>query len=206
MNNKVINRSEWLGGFLTAAAALAVWTQVRIIPGGELTLYDLFPIFGLIAFGLMWTHFIFGALRRYVNAEKPQPYTYGTVSSGIVLAMVILHPVLLWTLLYLDGFGLPPLSYITVYSTQLVAIACGSIGLGIFLAYEFKKLFGNKPWWKFIEYLQIVGITAIFYHALELGGELDVLWFRTLWWLYFISFVISVVYTYNYEIRKRRVV
>jgi len=206
VNTKSINRSEWVVGLAVILAAVAVWAQVRIVPGGELTLYDLFPVFGLIAFGLMWTHFVYGALRRYFKAEKPTQYTYGTVSSGIVLAMVILHPALLWFSLWLDGFGLPPQSYLTAYSSQLLAVLCGSVSLGIFLAYELKRFFGDKQWWKYVVYLQAVGMIAIFYHALELGGELDVAWFRMLWWLYFVSFGVSVVYSYyhDYRIKKEK--
>ena len=203
MNTKNINRSEWIAGILTIIVAILVWAQVRLLPGGNLTMYDLFPVFGLIAFGLMWTHFIYGALRRYFNAEKPSPYRYGTISSGIVLAMIILHPALLWFKLWLDGFGLPPESYLTVYSSQLLAVVCGSIGLGIFLAYELKRFFHTKAWWNYIEYLQVIGMIVIFYHALQLGGELNVTWFRTLWWVYFISLICAAGYSYyNRKDRK----
>lgn len=206
MNNKTINRSEWVLGVLVMLAAITVWVQVRLLPGSEVTVYDVFPVFGLIAFGLMWTHFIYGALRRYFAVEKPMPYWYGTISSGIVLAMIILHPALLWFMLWLDGFGLPPVSYLTVYSPQLLAVICGSIALGIFLAYELKRRFHSASWWRYIEYLQIAGMLAIFYHGLELGGELDVPWFMAVWWLYFVSFVCAVGYSTYKKINKRRTV
>lgn len=192
---------EWLTGLAVVVVGVVVWWQVRVAAGQPLTIYDLFPVFGLIAYGLMWTHFIFGALRRYADIEKPAVYRYGTISSGVVLAMILLHPGLLWYALWRDGFGLPPGSYLTVYDTQLVAIFCGSLGLGIFLAYEFKRAFGKKRWWRYIEYLQIVGMIAIFYHALQLGGELAVDWFRVIWCGYFLTLLVAICYTYY---RKRR--
>lgn len=196
-----ISYSEWIAASFVVVTALLVWSQVRLTGAVNLGIYDIFPLFGIIAFGLMWTHFLFGAIRRYIGAPKPEKHLYSTVSMGVVLAMIVLHPGLLWFALWRDGFGLPPGSYLTIYSTQLLAVISGTIGLCIFLAYELKRLFGDKKWWKYIEYLQVVGMVAIFYHALELGGELDVLWFRILWWVYFITFAIAVCYT---NISKRR--
>ena len=206
MNIKNINRSEWIVGVLTIVLAATVWVQVRLLGGRELTVYEIFPVFGLIALGLMWTHFIYGAIRRYYDVDKPTPYLYGTISGGVVLAMIILHPALLWFMLWLDGFGLPPQSYLSVYSTQLLAIGSGSIALGIFLAYELKHFFGEKSWWKYIEYLQIVGMVAIFYHAIDLGGELDVMWFKAIWWLYIVSFFGAVGYSQYSKRRRKRVI
>lgn len=190
-----ISYGEWAAAGFVVFTALVVWSQARLVGASEVGIYQIFPLLGIIAFGLMWTHFLFSAIRRYARAPKPQKHLYSTVSMGVVLAMIILHPGLLWFALWRDGFGLPPGSYLQVYSSQLLAIVAGTIGLGIFLVYELKRLFGEKQWWKYVEYLQIVGMVAIFYHALELGEELDVLWFRIIWWLYFITFAVAVCYT-----------
>lgn len=187
---------EWALGVFVVISSLTVWMGNRE-PGQEvLTIYDIFPLFGLMAFGLMWTHFVMGALRRYGNVPAVKDSIYKTASFGIVLGLLILHPGLLWLGLYLDGLGPPPFSYINAYSTQLLAVGLGSIGLTIFLAFELHRWFKNRTWWKYVEWAQIVGMAAIFYHAIELGGELQMDWFMAVWWFYGITLALSILYSY----------
>jgi hypothetical protein len=194
---------EWLLAAFVVVSAAAVWYQGRELDE-SITIYDVFPPLGLMAFGLMWTHFIMGALRRYSEAPKRTRDVYMIVSMGIVLALIVLHPGLLWLGLYLDGFGLPPVSYLTAYQTQLLAVLLGSLGLTIFLAFELKRWFGRKKWWRFIEWAQIIGMTAIFFHALQLGNELRTDWYALVWWLYGITLLIAIIYTVIYNRRKRQ--
>ena len=124
----------------------------------------------------MWVHFVVGALRRYGGVANEGRDVFKTVSMGLVLALILLHPGLFWLALYLDGFGLPPQSYMEVYATQLGFLVLGTLGLVIFLAYELKRFFGGRRWWKYIEWLQAVGMAAIFVHAIGLGSELTIDW------------------------------
>ena len=127
---------------------------------------------------------------------------YWYVSSGIVLACLLLHPGLLSFGLWRDGLGLPPLSYINAYESMRLAILLGSVSLGIFLAFELHRWFGDRAWWKYIDRLQLVAMVAIFIHGLSLGGELNVSWYRALWILYGITLIAAYVYSYMYD-RKR---
>jgi hypothetical protein len=187
---------EWLLGAFVIVSSILVWVMTREVGDKSLTIYDIFPVFGLLAFGLMWTHFVMGALRTYAYAEHPENSLYGTLSMGLVLGLIILHPLLLWLGLYNDGYGLPPGSYLTAYASQATFVSLGSLGLAIFLAFEFKRVFGEKSWWKYVEWAQIVGMTAIFFHAINLGGELDENWFMLVWWFYGITLAGSVIYSF----------
>jgi hypothetical protein len=42
-------------------------------------------------------------------------------------------------------------------------------------------------------------MAVIFYHALQIGGELDVLWYRAVWFFYGITFLASVIYNYMFD-------
>jgi hypothetical protein len=190
-NHQII---EWLLGLVVVVSSLAVWLVEREPEFASLTVYEIFPPLGLIAFGLMWTHFVMGALRRFADVSA-QGSVYKAASMGLVLALIVLHPLLFWIALYADGYGLPPQSYMDAYSSQLLFIALGNIGLFIFLAYEFKRLFGEKSWWKYVEWEQIIGMAAIFFHAIELGGELRDDWYMLLWWFYGLTLLGSVLYT-----------
>ncbi len=190
---KNISVVEWVLGALAVVLPSIAWLGRNDL--NDLTLYDIFPPLGLIAFGLMWTHFVMGALRRYTYVELKQGRLYTTISMGLVLALILLHPGLLWLALYLDGYGLPPLSYMDVYAAQLGFLALGTVSLLVFLAYELKRFFEDRKWWKVIERLQIVAMIAIFVHALGLGNELRLDWFMIVWILYGITLLISSGYT-----------
>lgn len=192
---------EWSLGALVVVSSLLVWFMAREPGDNALTIYDVFPLFGLLAFGLMWTHFVMGAIRRYANVKPPKNNIYGTASFGIVLGLLILHPGLLWLGLYNDGYGLPPASHVKAYEDQILFVGLGTLGLTIFLAYELRRWFGKKKWWKFVEYAQIVGMAAIFVHAIDLGNELQVNWYMALWWFFGISLAASIAYS---EIIKRK--
>ena len=190
-------RFEWGLGVFAVVAAIAVW-WINRMPEKGIDIFVLFPVFGLIAFSLMWTHFIMGAVRRYMGVTAKSNAAYMSISMGIVLAMIVLHPALLWFALYQDGLGLPPVSYLTAYSNQIIAVSLGSMSLAIFLAYEFNRWFSDRTWWKYVLYAQYIGMAAIFYHALQLGRELTVDWFMALWWFYGLTFLAVTIYNYRH--------
>ncbi len=184
---------EWLIG--GAAIMLPIVAWLGNVTLNKITLYDIFPPLGLIAFGLMWTHFVMGALRRYSSVGANQRDLYMNISMGLVLGLIILHPALLWLALYKDGYGLPPFSYMDVYQTQLGFLALGTFGLLIFLAYELKRFFGSKKWWKYVDAAQILGMGVIFVHAIGLGNELRLDWFMALWVFYGLTLAGSIIYS-----------
>lgn len=189
-NDKAI---EWGLGILVLLVPVVAWS-IGAQPD-DLTLYDVFPPLGLAAFGLMWVHFVMGALRRYAGVESTDQDIFKTMSMGLVLALILLHPGLFWLALYLDGFGLPPQSYMEAYPTQLGFLALGTIGLVIFLAYELKRFFGGRKWWKYIEWIQAVGMAAIFVHAIGLGNELAIDWVLLVWIFYGLTLGLAVAYS-----------
>jgi hypothetical protein len=203
MNKKTfLGVFAWGLGALVLALGLVVWAHERL-GHGDFTTYKLFPILGLSAFSLMWTHYIIGAVRRALNEDKSAVKSYGAVTGAVVLALIILHPGLLWYQLWRDGLGLPPKSYLNAYPAfQHLALLAGSTSLLIFLSFEFKKFLQKKAVWKYIEYLQIVAMFAIFYHGLTLGDELEVGWYRAVWFFYGISLAGALVYNHWYDAKK----
>ncbi len=202
---QLFERVQWGLVALTVVLGLGVWA-VDNFPLDNLGLYDVFPLLGLLAFGVMWTHFIGGALRRWLGVEtRHEKSMYMTISMGVVLGLIVFHPVLLWIGLWLDGLGLPPMSYVTAYKSQLLAVLLGTVGLCIFLAFELKRWFEKARWWRAVEYLQVAGMVAIFFHALTLGGELRHPWYEVVWWLYGVTLVAATVYTEVYDKQRRRV-
>ena len=191
---------SWVLGGAVVVLAFTVWIQQRF-GGVSLTVYDFFPLLGLTAFSLMWTHYIVGSIRRLTEVDKKVNQLYTKVTSYVVLILILLHPALLIMKLKFDGFGLPPGSYATRYSGggMKFAILLGTVSLFIFLTFELKQQLQGKKIWKFIEYGQIIAMFLILYHGLTLGRELSVDWFKSVWYVYALLLVASVAYNFMFD-------
>lgn len=194
---------SWLLGISVIAVAVAAWSEVRLT-GHGLSAYDIFPVLGLSAFGLMWTHFATGTLRRVMKLGPSTLKVYFEVTNWVVLALILLHPGIFVTKLWLDGFGLPPVSYLTVYQDLLprIALLLGSLSLLAFLAFELRRKYRKAAWWKYVEYANVAAMFAILYHGFTLGQELSLPWLRIVWLFYTVTLAGAVIYN---EVYKRRV-
>ncbi len=193
---------EWLTGVIVVLVVLVAWVQGRDALAGNLTIFEIFPVFGLLAFVLMWTHFTLGSVQRLMGIEQKAHSAYWKASSGLVLFLLIAHPVLVNFGLFRDGLGLPPASYQTAYGSEWLFVLLGSAALTVFLAFEFHRWFSDRSWWRYVDGVQVFAMAAIFVHALMLGQELTISWFRVVWWLLGISLIASVVYNRVYDAKK----
>lgn len=176
--------------------AIFRWTDVRL-GDGELGPYDFFPLLGLVAFLLMWSHYVSGSLQRLFKAKEGTLRSYFTVTGWVVLLLILLHPGIFVLTLWQDGLGIPPDSYFAVYAdaASRIAILVAYLSLFAFLAYEFHRKFKQKSWWRFVEYANVAAMFGIFFHALTLGGEIHE-WFRIFWII--LGIVLAASITYNY--------
>jgi hypothetical protein len=167
--------------------------------------YQLFPLFGLLAFSLMWSHYVMAALRMHFKLEKAVLKSYFEATSLAVLAAILLHPGLLTYQLWRDGLGLPPGSELNYVAPSLgIYVVIAMISLLVFLAYEFRRLFGQKPWWKYVQYASDVAILLILLHSLKLGSQLQAGWFPIVWYFYGVTLGIALVYIYYQKYQQRQ--
>lgn len=204
MKTRRMQGFAWGLTVLVCALAIVAWGQI----GFEVTTlsaYFLFPLFGLLAFSLMWTHYVVGAIRRFVGVEKTPLKTYFSVTGWAAVLFILIHPTLLIFQLWRDGQGLPPTSYLNYVGSSLKwAVALGTFGFLFFLAFETKRWFSKKGWWPIIEYGNVVAMFAIIAHSLALGSSLQTGWFRYVWLFYAISLLISICYIYYLEARDAK--
>jgi hypothetical protein len=170
--------------------------------------YIIFPLLGLLAYSLMWAHYVCGAVRQLMGLPFATLKTYYQWTGYTVLALICLHPGLLIYQRFRDGYGLPPLSYERYVARGLGWITLlGTASLLIFLAFEFRRVYGRRTWWHYVTEAGDVAMLAIFYHGLKLGSQLQMSsWFRTVWWFYGLTLIAVLIYSYWQKYQTRTVV
>lgn len=198
-----LKTGAWGLTVLVVMLAFISWGQGHQWHLASLSSYNLFPIFGLTAFSIMWAHYIVAALRLHYNVDKGVTKSYFEITSLIVLACILLHPGILIVQLFRDGAGLPPESYLHYVRPSLKwAVLLGSASFAIFIGYEFHRIYDKKPWWKYMQYASDVAMFLIVIHSLSLGNDLGPGWFRGVWIFYTVSLVAALVYMYSLKFKK----
>lgn len=196
MNNRQLRLIAWLTSTISVVLAVVAWGGDPRWNFGDLSTYRLFPLFGLIAFSLMWSHYMAATLRRLVRTEASVLAQYFEVTSLAVLAAILLHPGLLLWQLWRDGFGLPPGS-IKAYTGSLYGAALlGVIAWVLFMAYELRRELKTRSWWKYVQYASDFAMFLVLIHALRLGSNLQQGWFRGVWYFYGLSLSAALLYKY----------
>jgi hypothetical protein len=183
----------WLLFICVLIISFVAWLEGVGWKLNRITSYSLFPLFGLWAFSTMWTHYIAGAYRRLTAQSISLMSSYYKFTGWFAFVCLLLHPTVLIVKLWVDGYGLPPSSYLQYAgAANTLAVGLGSLGLMIFLAYESKRLFSNRTWWKYVGHAQLVGMYAILVHGFSLGGEMSILWFRYVWIILGVTLTVAV--------------
>jgi hypothetical protein len=197
MKERNLQLFAWGVSLAALAVAIIAWGQGIRWKFSDLSTYQIFPVFGLAAFSLMWSHYIASVTRQYFALDKAVLRAYFEATSLAVLIAILIHPGLLTWQLWRDGLGLPPGSELNyVQSSLRWAVLLGMTALLVFVAYEFRRKFGGRKWWKYVQYATDAAMLMIFIHALNLGGQLQSGWFRGVWYFYGVTLIGSLAYTY----------
>ena len=201
----IVKIFAWSLSSLVALIAIIGWGQGIRWQLGGISTYQLFPLFGLLAFSVMWSHYIVSVVRQIMGVDKKQLHLYIEVTGGVVLFAIIMHPGLLEWQLWRDGFGLPPGSILQNYVAHSLrwAALLGMISLLIFLAYELRRWFSDRGWWPIIAVATDIAMVAIFIHAINLGTQLQQGWLQTIWYFYGVTLAAVLVYIYYNKFKKR---
>jgi len=198
----------WTLSIIVCVIAFAAWLPSLHGKFVGVSTYRLFPLFGLLAFSLMWSHYAVSGIRTYLKIPSESLGSYFELSSLAVLAVLLLHPGLLAWQLWRDGLGLPPGSYLKNYvapSLGWVAIL-GIVSWFVFLTYELRRKFRVRTWWKYVQYASDAAMVAIFYHGLRLGAQLQSGWLRGVWFFYGVTFLVSICIIYGSKFTDRSII
>lgn len=205
MKQKDLPVLAWMLGAAVMVLAVIAWSDSIGWRFSQLNTYALFPLFGILAFSLMWTHYVMGAVRRYTGHDKAVLRTYFNTTSALVLYFLLLHPGLLIWRLQVDGYGTPPESYRAYVGDALYGfVLLGFIAFLTFMAYELRRLKFASRYQKWLQYASDIAMLLVFVHGLRLGSALHSTWFRVVWLLYGILLVAAIIYSRWPKARKSR--
>ena len=197
---KHLNTLAWLLAAATVAIGFAAWGQHQRWQLNGLSTYEIFPVFGLIAFSLMWCHFVIAGIKSAFGFEQETTSRrFFEATAWVVLAALLLHPGLLIWQLWRDGFGLPPSSYINNYVAPGLAWAAylGTVSWLTFMSFELRRWYREKHWWKYVIYANDAAIWGVYIHGLKLGRDVGAPWLLYVWWVYGIVLAFAFVAIYR---------
>lgn len=177
----------WLLSGGVVALSVIVWGQGLGWQLSRVGAYQLFPLFGLLAFTLMWAHYAVDFLQRFFKFETDRWYL--PVTRYIVLFALFMHPGLLTWQQWRDGIPMNHSLWIIV----------GFVAWLSFIFFELHRWFRGKPWWRWVVAANAGAMIAIIFHALNLGSNLQGGWFVYVWYFFGISlavFLIKELYDY----------
>ncbi len=200
-----LNLVAWGLVLTVVSIAITAWGQYNHWQLVHMSTYDLFPVFGLLAFSLMWTQYVISVARQLAGVESSATKTYFQVTGFAVLVAIALHPGLLSWQLMRDGLGWPPGSYLNNYIKPslkwagLLATVCWLV----FMSYELRRWFKDKSWWHYVQMLPDFAMLGILLHSLTLGTQLKHGWLRGVWYFYGVVLVLCLGYIYYHKLKPR---
>ena len=172
--------------------SLFVWVQF----GHALTAISVASLLAITAFSLMWVHYVSDFVKQKWYPKQTTGWQY-QASRWFVLFAILTHPFLVNLHLVVEGYGLPPESYIEYFGLfSTLFIPLGYIALTLFLIYEFKDWFVRRKLGYIVEHASILAMFAVLIHGFQLGFITSVTWFYWVWWLYLVTFTMLAVRFY----------
>ncbi len=183
-----------LGSALAVVIPIAI--HIRNVSWGDSSLTAaLFPVFGLLAFTLLWLHAISGVFEEWLR-ERFNFDSFIHWSALVILISIILHPLLL---LILVRFNIEAI----LTSIRNPWILAGVTGLTLLLTYDIGKALKRHDFfvrhWNKILIISNIGFILIFFHSLNIGHTLQTGFMRELWIFYGVTAILALIYTYGFK-------
>lgn len=196
---KYLNVFAWVLSALVVGIAIVAWGQRVDWQLVGISNYQLFPLFGLLAFSLMWAGYVVSGIKSAFNVEDIKlSKLYFQITAAAVFGAILIHPSLLVVQLWRDGFGLPPGSYRQYVAPGTVwFVYLGTVAWLAFMSYELRRFYANKSWWKYVLYANDIAIWAVYIHAFNLGVDIASSWLRVVWIIYGICLALAFVAIYR---------
>lgn len=171
----------WILFVFVSAISIILW--LITLSGSVRSMYQFFPILGVLAWTTMWVHYIVGAIGQPKNGKL-----FTKLTGVLVLLLLVAHPTIFLVQRFLDTGLLPPESYVSYVGPQRAwAVVIAVAALATFLLYDILKRFRGKliarGIWPYFSLLQASAMVAIFIHGFTLGTSMNSTHF-VLWWIF----------------------
>jgi hypothetical protein len=194
MKNKLIKYAIIFFSWVVVVYPLLMAVQNRVWAWDETLLANIFPLFGLAAYSILWLHVVGPAVEswidRYVNFRRFLDQT-----SPFILVFMLLHPLIV---LYLVKFDL------NFLRTGGPYIQLGLVGLVLLLTFDIGELLRRKNFvekhWEKVLLASTIGFILIFFHSINIGHDLQGGTLRVLWIFFGTTSILAAIY--NYGIKK----
>lgn len=187
---KIVLILVWLG-VITTPPTLFILTRGGL-PTNPL---ELFPVFGLLAFTLIWGQIMLGLFMGPLSRLFPKIFPVHIVQGLTALLFALLHPLLLiigaTPAVYLTyGFIDPALKgYVFLGQGALLLLI---IGVSAGLLRKSPKI---KAFWRKIHYVNYVVFFLAFTHSWNVGTDLSISWVLDGLWIFMLAtVVIGLIY------------
>ena len=180
--------------YLAVLYPVWMWYESTTLVWNRGVVFELFPVFGLIAFSTMWLHVVGGAIRpsleKHIDFQK-----FVTYSSVVVFVSIILHPALLL-------FGLGPNNLATLFTYgNPIYLWLGIVAWFVLVGYDVSKKFKTREFfanhWETVRLVATLGFFLTLFHSLGLGRNLQDGPLRWVWIFYGVTALVAAAYTYG---------
>lgn len=193
MNKKIVKYSIVIFAYM--AVLYPLWIRISGLSWAfdATLLLNLFPLFGLAAFSLLWLHAISGVfepwLRKNFNFDR---FVHATAT--LILVCIIAHPLLLLISL---NFSFGKIFLFGDADDIWLAI----IGWALLITYDVGKALKKHNFfvrnWNKILLISTIGFLLTFFHSIGIGSDLQSGLLRTIWIFYGVTAILATIYTYG---------
>ncbi len=186
---------------IVLALPVFAWGQSFTWQFGHLTPWGLFPVFGLLAFSIMWLQMAALALGPWLKRYDIPTDDFFAWSGLAFLLFILLHPLVLALAQWQIKAGLPPQSLYAYEPSELqIFITYGLLAWIVFLVTEVALRLKDIPIVQrslaVLQYINYIAFYLVFWHSLHLGSHVQAGYLHWIWWGYALTHLLFIA-TYH---------
>lgn len=174
----------------TVGLGLIAWIMTV---GESISSLEVASLLGVVAFSLMWVHYVADAITPRSEGEQSKDLQY-IVSRYAVLFAILSHPFLINYYLVTNNFGFPPDGYQALLGELAAVVLLGWIALAAFLLFELRAKLRRFD--RYIFHLNIIAMFLVLVHGFLIGMVIMETWFVWLWWMMLAVYTAVIVRRY----------
>lgn len=185
---------------LVIGLALVAWFATI---GQSISSLEVASLLGVLAFSLMWVHYVADAVSPRAETEQKKDVQY-VVSRYAVLFAILSHPFLVNYYLVTNNFGFPPEGYVALLGDLAVVVLLGWIALAAFLLFELRSKLHRFD--HYIFHANSIAMFLVLMHGFVIGMVMMTTWFAWVWLGYLVVFTAVMYrrYAQYYDTRPKQ--